>query len=1168
MINNIIIWKVKLLNSAVAGSRKLCKHKTYFNHNYMNGLFLIVYTMALMFPSHISTLETESNKIRCSDSMTCTKCTIKPMCAWSLKQQACENKNTFASSSLISSRIGECPQYSVVTKYEYSNITHIYVDIFLKITNDLVGFVNYINSNTMYYQVQNSFTEPVNRINETNINYSFVFRRKFLNVNTPSLTLFVFLKFNDVMLRFDNVADNYVTVYEHEECVTDDKYKSCATCGWNIDGYSNYLRWCPSENTCKVSKNLYMKNSATNELHEKVAYVTNDCAEINVTAVDPLSGPKTGGTTVTIIVRNHRIFMENRSLKVMVAGTLCMNPKTSGIETITCTTSQPSGTPSGPVLVEYSSIEGVLKIESSQRFQFCFNPVLDANQTLVGVMSGGTSVLVRGGHFVEPCIVSSVRLYVDLPDGVRWYADSYCDTPINDTYMVCRSPRMNCAHWDGNMKVVGRLFNFGLMKFTENQPLHINGTLLSFYVNPDPVLEKFIIDENGSIVINGLNLEHLRLDDIVVRFLNSSDTDCVVISIKLELIICNPTTAINPDKLHEILVNIGDSLSYTLANRSPTPIVGPSNLLVSEYPSILLYSNETSCSDSMTCTKCTIKPMCIWSLQQQACENRTQFNSSGFIVVRIEKCPRFSVVKEFNYDKSTVSLKYIVKLSNDMVGVRNYFNDIVLYNRFPTYCKYPTRQVNTYNETIISCDFFVKKLYFDHNNPSYTFFTFIKFNDVILRFDNVADHYVTFYGHEECANDEKYNSCATCAWNNDGYSHYLIWCSSNHTCQVNKNVYMKNNGYEQLSLKLTHLTNNCAEINVTAVNPLSGPETGGTTLTITVRNHRILADNRTVMVTVAGTVCVNPRTLGPETITCTTSQYNETLSGPILVEYTSIENVLKIESSQIFQFCLNPVLDTNQQLEGIASGGTSVQVHGGHFVESCFPFFARLYVDLADGVRRYADSYCDPPVNETYLVCRSPSVNGASWDGDASVAGRFLNFGLDITFSNDDFSVNQTLPIVVSGPLLRYYVQPDPVLLDFEIDTSGSLVVNGLHLQHVQPKDIMIRSVDSSSSVCVVVSVTQHSLKCEPTMNVTEISVTLGNSLVFTGIKKTLSLHEDPSKLPSWFLAIIAMFTVLVFVCALTCCLRMKYRNTATENIHNPSVAFTRSQDLDKHTAL
>lgn len=372
-----------------------------------------------MFPTY-STLEAEPNKTRCSDSMTCTKCTIKPMCVWSLTQQACKNKNNVNSSSLIVSKIEKCPKFSVIKKHDYNsgNNSKIYVEYTVEITNDFVGFINHLKKIKTYCVSLKGDEELSMIIDNKKIMCEFIKKKSKFNVDEPTVTHFVFIKFNDIMLRFDNVTDHYITVYKHEECTNDEKYKNCATCGWNRNGYSNYLKLCSSEDTCKDHRNVYMENNATTQLDEKVAYVTNDCAEINVTSVDPLSGPQTGGTTVTIIVRNHRTFLENRTLKVTVAGTICAEPKTSRLETITCTTSQVVGTVSGPVLVEYSSTESGLKIESLQIFQFLPNPVLEVDRQL-----GGTTSIERTsshpddpssipGWFLAIIAISTVLVFV------------------------------------------------------------------------------------------------------------------------------------------------------------------------------------------------------------------------------------------------------------------------------------------------------------------------------------------------------------------------------------------------------------------------------------------------------------------------------------------------------------------------------------------------------------------------------------------------------------------------------------------------------------------------------------------------------------------------------------------------------------------------------------
>jgi len=66
---------------------------------------------------------------------------------------------------------------------------------------------------------------PAEIINETDIYYSFSTPNSFFNVNEPTITYFTIIKFNDIILRFDNVADHYITVYEFEECATTEKYQ-------------------------------------------------------------------------------------------------------------------------------------------------------------------------------------------------------------------------------------------------------------------------------------------------------------------------------------------------------------------------------------------------------------------------------------------------------------------------------------------------------------------------------------------------------------------------------------------------------------------------------------------------------------------------------------------------------------------------------------------------------------------------------------------------------------------------------------------------------------------------------------------------------------------------------------------------------------------------------
>ncbi|XP_060854465.1 uncharacterized protein LOC132932212 [Rhopalosiphum padi] len=597
--------------------RKLKKNKNNVNCYSLNRLLILVFTMILMFETYsISTLETESSNTSCSNALTCTKCTIKDQCQWSLKKQKCTKKIFKNFSSLTASTLGECPQFSVDKQYNYYfTFFSCFIDLkyIVKVSNDLVGFVDYLRTSNIYLQRTLNFE---NRYNRGIINNTIIFTLgtevsiSMADNTSLSNTEFLFIKFNNVALRFNNVADHYVTFdIRHHKCTDDEKEKFCATCAWNYNGYSNYLKWCSNDNVCGGQKHLYLKNNTEDIISKKSlivnqqieeAYVTNDCPEVNVTAVNPLFGPHTGGTEVTIIVTNHRIFVESQSIQmvVMVAGMVCMNPRTSGPETITCTTSpwvNVKGEPPtpGPILVKYSSYLGRLTIESSQRFQYdarptCGspNPVLDTNQRLRSLESGDIAVLVRGVHFVKPCVVSTARLFVVLPNGAKQFASSYCDIPFNDTYMVCRSPRVDSRVWpDRDLSVKQWFLNFGLnvMNLIGNQSFFVEGPSHGFKVLIDPVLVDFdVIKSTGSVVFNGRYLNHFQSDVILIRLPNSSATgcesalDCVVVAccenvmFSRQHIICHPNVTIAPAATasRNILVTIGDRLLYTVPNRS------------------------------------------------------------------------------------------------------------------------------------------------------------------------------------------------------------------------------------------------------------------------------------------------------------------------------------------------------------------------------------------------------------------------------------------------------------------------------------------------------------------------------------------------------------------------------------------------------------------------
>jgi len=254
-----------------------------------------------------------------------------------------------------------------------------------------------------------------------------------------------------------------------------------------------------------------------------------------------------------------------------------------------------------------------------------------------------------------------------------------------------------------------------------------------------------------------------------------------------------------------------------------------------------------------TCTKCTIKALCGWSFGYQKCVDKTRLNLSNFTIYSKEKCPRFSVVTKQKCKDKLISLQYIVKVSNDEVGFMNYLKESNFY------CNSTKIDVHTKlikNDEII-CSATTSKMYFKlYSVQSFTAFIYIKFKYDVLRLDNVADHYVTFYEHE-CAEDKKNENCAACSWIDYGFEFVRLF---SHSCEGHNEMYLWHFGNgKSWNSKTQKVKNQCAEINVTSVDPLSETSVGGTNVTITVKNHLIFEENRKVMVTVAGMVWADPR---------------------------------------------------------------------------------------------------------------------------------------------------------------------------------------------------------------------------------------------------------------------------------------------------------------------
>ncbi|KAE9539842.1 hypothetical protein AGLY_005094 [Aphis glycines] len=362
---------------------------------------------------------------------------------------------------------------------------------------------------------------------------------------------------------------------------------------------------------------------------------------------------------------------------------------------------------------------------------------------------------------------------------------------------------------------------------------------------------------------------------------------------------------------------------------------------------------ELDCPESTTCTTCTKKPLCSWSVELQACVNTKllrapQSNLQQLIIHNETRCPRFEAVNKSSV--AGVSFKYTVRISNDAEGSVTAFLAGSTITCCIESCDFRGSVVD---DSIVCVAVRAPRSYFADGATALISYIYVMIGDRKLRFDDDADHYYTIYDRDcPATSAAEANDCATCLWTDGGYKHYLKSCPTGDPCTGPYWVYDKRDadGNEKLRFADDDLVRvRCAEIGILSVRPLYAPRTGsGTTaMTITVRNHRMLAENRTVTVAVAGRRCEDPVTYDDQTITCSVPQHpssvaaaSSTFAGPVEVVYTPTSSSSSSRSSSTMKttrFALrssetvgfvDPETISVSPTCGPASGGTKLTVRG------------------------------------------------------------------------------------------------------------------------------------------------------------------------------------------------------------------------------------------------
>lgn len=295
----------------------------------------------------------------------------------------------------------DCPQFTVHKLSWLKDITYTYR---LTVSNDKKDFMAYLRNSTITCSIQTrSFKGRVdqNDIKCDGIKRPFI---DFLLYENMIYFYYIMLNNNSVILRLDNESDYYVQYYYHE--CGNNQLVDCITCSWTEDEYMNYFKRCTSANKCLGLYQFYDRRHVQNFTTTMIikTAVTLQCANVEVQSVKPDFAPWTGSTVVRVIVKNHRILSEKKSVTVTVANRQCDNPKLVDQDTIECTVSPPpkpevsdvDRIAEGSVEVEYGPWQK-FRIVSTFPFTIVSPQLTDVSPTC-GPLSGRTPLTIVGKH--------------------------------------------------------------------------------------------------------------------------------------------------------------------------------------------------------------------------------------------------------------------------------------------------------------------------------------------------------------------------------------------------------------------------------------------------------------------------------------------------------------------------------------------------------------------------------------------------------------------------------------------------------------------------------------------------------------------------------------------------------------------------------------------------
>ncbi|XP_050058422.1 plexin-A3-like [Aphis gossypii] len=372
--------------------------------------------------------------VDCVRRVTCAECAAAaPACSWSLVHQSC-NDTAATEKQLIEdpgddghhhpptrpvADAGSCPRFKVdYQKQTTMDATNRTLNV--KVSNDPTGTFRALleRGRVLCHLNEMEFPGKVESGGR-----QITCQADHLESANSSLSSIVYFyaSVNGAALTFDDKRDHYLDfAVPRNACVTENPVgpsDECKVCLWDDDrAYRYYCQWCPKSNPCTGSyQQCDVRRLSDPGRTVAVQDVLVQCPEVRIESIEPLYGSWAGGTTVRIVISNHRTLSENKVTVVKVADSRCLLP-TASVDgtTVTCTIppTNSSALNQGPVEVTYRSEVNKLlptfTLRSNQTFYFV-EPVITNVWPSCGPVTGGTRVTIRG-RFLDAG--NTVRVYM------------------------------------------------------------------------------------------------------------------------------------------------------------------------------------------------------------------------------------------------------------------------------------------------------------------------------------------------------------------------------------------------------------------------------------------------------------------------------------------------------------------------------------------------------------------------------------------------------------------------------------------------------------------------------------------------------------------------------------------------------------------------------------